>query len=103
MICEDERFYLPNLYTLQNGNNFYGSYRGLRFCVKSAPEKGADGEIGGTVTTLVWYGEKCLEESEVAEEAAFPLSEAGYQQVLSWLDRQYHVMREKTSDKRFGV
>lgn len=95
MIYEDERFYLPNLYTLQNGNNFYGSYRGLRFCVKSAPEKGDDGEIAGTVTTLVWYGEKCLEESEVVEEAVFPLSEDGYQQVLSWLDQQYHVMQGK--------
>lgn len=93
MIYEDPRFFLSNLYTLQNGNTFYGSYRGLRFCVKPAPEKGEDGEITGTVTTVVWYGEKCLEESESVDEATFPLDADGRQQILDWLDEQYGMMK----------
>ncbi len=92
MIYEDPKFYLPNLHTLQNGNHFYGSYCGLRFFVDPAPEKGEDGEMTGTVTAVVWYGERCLEESEAVDEATFPLDEAGRQQILDWLDAQYGKM-----------
>lgn len=99
MIYDDPRFFLSNLYTLQNGNTFLGSYRGLRFRVKPAPEKGDDGEIHGTVAALVWYGEKCLEETEeIVAEAEFELSEEGRQQVMDWLDAQYNQMK-KTEGK----
>ncbi|MCD8190058.1 MAG: hypothetical protein LUD78_07540 [Clostridiales bacterium] len=84
MISEDERFYLPNLYTFQNGNGFYGSYQGLRFFVN--PEEGDEGKM---LACQVWYGEYCLAESQVVDTARFPLDAAGYADVLTWLDKQY--------------
>ncbi|MCD7837710.1 MAG: hypothetical protein LUG65_02210 [Clostridiales bacterium] len=86
MISEEEGFYLPTLYTFQNGNGFYGSYRGLRFFV--APEEGDEGKV---LACQVWYGEYCLAESQVVDAARFSLDEAGYGQVLTWLDEQYRV------------
>lgn len=88
MITEDSFFYLPNLYTFQNKNAFYGSYRGLRFYVK--PTELTEGEEKKTVfQCCVWYGEFCLEESEVIAEAQFPLDADGHAQVIAWLDEQY--------------
>ncbi|MCD8147266.1 MAG: hypothetical protein LUD84_08345 [Clostridiales bacterium] len=86
MISEEEGFYLPNLYTFQNGNGFYGSYRGLRFFI--SPEEGDEEK---TLDCQVWYGEYCLAESQVVDAARFPLDESGYSQVLAWLDAQYNT------------
>jgi hypothetical protein len=87
MITEDTRFYLPNLYTFQNGNSYYGSYRGLRFFLESAKQD--DQPI---FDCKVWYGEYCLEESQVVDTAVFPMDEEGHQSVLHWLDAQYNKM-----------
>lgn len=90
MLCELEGFYLPNLHTFQNENVFYGSFGELRFRVRSekrAVEDGGEEQWGMAV--LSWRGEYCLEESEVLAEDWFPMTEAGYQQVLDWLDGQY--------------
>lgn len=90
MLCDSERFYLPNLHTFQNENVFYGSFGDLRFRVRSekrTPEDGGEEQWG--MATLSWLGEYCLEESEVLAEAWFPMTEAGYQQVLDWLDGEY--------------
>lgn len=97
MITDDPFFYLPNLYTFQNGNGFYGSFRGLRFhIVPEANETEAGRKLEADVkeifSCVVWYGEFCLEESEVVDSAAFPLDEEGYQAVLRWLEEQYVLM-----------
>lgn len=89
MLREDEKFYLPNLYQFRNDNVFYGSYRGLRFRVKSQKTQEEGQETQWGMETLCWYGEYCLEESEVAERGWFPMSEEGYEQVLDWLESQY--------------
>lgn len=87
MIFEHPQFYLPNLYTFQNQNAFYGSFHGLRFLI--TPTKQDEQSVFDCQT---WYGEFCLEESEVVDRATFPMNETGYQQVLEWLDAQYHKM-----------
>lgn len=88
MITEDSFFYFPNLYTFQNKNAFYGSFRGLRFYVKPG-ERGEGEELRKVFQCCVWYGEYCLEESEVVAEADFPLDAEGHAQVIKWLDEQY--------------
>lgn len=92
MIAEDSRFYLPNLYTFQNGNGFYGSYRGLRFYI--VPEEREEEKV---FACQVWYGEFCLAESQVVDTAEFPLDEEGYHQVLAWLDAQYNKLQKTAS------
>jgi hypothetical protein len=94
MITEDSFFYLPNLYTFQNGNSFYGSFRGLRFYVQVTDnelegEKRLECGCDKVFFCRSWLGEFCLEESEVRASACFPLDEEGYQAVLSWLEEEY--------------
>ena len=50
---ESPQFYLPNLYTFQNGNTFLGSFRGLRFRVKPG-EAGEGEEKTQTLEARVW-------------------------------------------------
>ncbi len=98
MITEDSFFYLPNLSTFQNGNSFYGSFRGMRFyvqCVDTPPEDAHIEENCGEedaerlLFCRVWYGEYCMEESEIVASACFPMNQTGYERVLQWLDGQY--------------
>ena len=77
-------FFLPNLLTFTNGNTFLGSFRGLRFRVKPGTEGEGD-EAHEVLACLCWYGEYCLEESEVAAEASFPLTAEGREEVIAWL------------------
>lgn len=86
MITDDARFYLPNLYTFQNGNAFYGSFRGLRFFVEPVKQ-----DHESLFSCKVWRGERCLEESTVEAEESFPLDESGYAGLLQWLDAQYRA------------
>ncbi len=108
MLRDSEQFYLPNLHHFQNDNTFYGSFRGLRFRVKSEQAEDADGKRW-IIATLCWYGDFCLEESDVVAEARFPMSEDGYEQVLDWLEGQYRAMLEQSgpasqsNDESLGV
>lgn len=98
MITDDSFFYLPNLYTFQNGNAFYGSFRGLRFYI--VPTEQAEEKI---FDCKVWYGEYCLEESEIVDTAAFSMDEDGYSQVLTWLEEQYNRMKNSIKFETTGV
>lgn len=85
MITAHPHFYLPDLYTFQNKNTFYGSLDELRFRVAYQEDEDA----GAQFHVCSWSGPFCLEESEVTDEAVFPLSPEGYQGVLEWLDAAY--------------
>ena len=86
MLTDSDQFYLPNLYTFRNQNSFYGSLDELRFLV--APRIGEE-EREDALTVRTWTGPFCLAESEVLDEAAFPLDETGYRQLLDWLEAAY--------------
>ena len=86
MLRDSETFYLPNLYTFQNGNAFLGSFAGLRFQVK--PEKTGE-EEQPVLAALVWYGEYCLELSQVEGAASFPQTEEGREALLDWLEAEF--------------
>jgi hypothetical protein len=109
MITEDSFFYLPNLYTFQNGNSFYGSFRGLRFYVQVTDneqegEKRLDSDCDKVFFCRTWLGEYCMEESEIRACACFPLDEEGYNAVVSWLDEEYQQFRAETEpDGEKGV
>lgn len=85
MLREHHSFFLPNLLSFTNGNTYLGSFLGLRFRVKPVNDE-------DTLECLTWYGEYCLEDSEVAAEASFPLTAEGREQVIDWLEEQYALM-----------
>ena len=85
MLREHHSFFLPNLLSFTNGNTYLGSFLGLRFRVKPMNDE-------DTLECLTWYGEYCLEDSEVAAEASFPLTAEGREQVIDWLEEQYALM-----------
>ncbi|MCD8384533.1 MAG: hypothetical protein LUC39_06195 [Clostridiales bacterium] len=92
MLREDPGFYITNLHSWINGNAFYGSFREMRFLIK--PTAVLDKVSGeplpeSRVDVLVWKGEYCLEESEVLNQATFPLTEEGREQVITWMEEQY--------------
>ncbi len=98
MLRDSEYFYLPNLYTFQNGNTFIGSFQGLRFQIK--PGKTGEGEEERPIlSALVWYGEYCLELSEVQAEAAFPLTEEGREALLDWLEAEFLRFQAQNGEK----
>lgn len=85
MLREHHSFFLPNLLSFTNGNTYLGSFLGLRFRVKPVNDE-------DTLECLTWYGEYCLEDSEIAAEASFPLTAEGREQVIDWLEEQYALM-----------
>lgn len=87
MLTDLDQFYLPDLYTFRNKNSFYGSLDALRFLVK--PRIGEE-ELEDALLVCIWTGEYCLAESEVLDEASFPLTEEGYRQLLDWLEEAHH-------------
>lgn len=98
MLKDSPSFYLPNLYTFQNGNTFLGSFQGLRFRVK--PETQGEGdEAVPILTALVWYGEYCLERSEIQAQAVFPQTAEGREALLDWLDGEYTRFQVENGQK----
>ena len=91
MLREHPRFFLPNLLTFTNGNTYLGSFLGLRFRVKPATE-GEGEDKRDVLACLTWYGENCLEESEIVSEASFPLTAEGRERVIDWLEGEYEKM-----------
>lgn len=98
MLREHSFFFLPNLLSFTNGNTYLGSFLGLRFRVKPTTEGEGD-EVKEVLACLCWYGEYCLEESQVAAEASFPLSTEGREQVIDWLEEQYLAMPKPEKDE----
>ncbi len=90
MLREHHRFFMPTMLSFTNGNAYLGSFLGLRFRIKPT-----EGENGSTFECLTWYGENCLEESEVVHTASFPLTADGREQVIDWLEAEYTQMPQQ--------
>jgi hypothetical protein len=103
MISDHHDFYVPNLATFQNNNTYLGSFHGLRFKLtpsKRQVEGGEEGQEEPTLEALVWYGIFCLEKSQVVDEAVFPQTQEGYDQMIAWLDEQHQIlMRQSQQDE----
>lgn len=101
MLKDHPSFYLPNLYTFQNKNTFLGSFQGLRFRVRPGTE--GEGDTARPVLeALVWYGQNCLELSQVEAQASFPLTEEGRNAAIQWLEEQYFRMKENGREAAEG-
>lgn len=77
-------FDIPKTFYFQSGNTHTGSRKHLRYRVEPA-----DGEL----RTAVWRQDLCyeiaLERGLIEAEAAFPLSDEGFEQMLEFLQSEY--------------
>ncbi len=83
-----EELFVPILHSFAMENTFTGSLGAFRFrivpeVVKSTPKE-VDFE-NSTLRATYWHGPFCFEKSEMEDEAVFPLSEEGRQEMIRWL------------------
>ena len=81
--------FIPTLHTFAMNNSFTGSCGMLRFkivpnVVKPQGSKEVDMEAS-SIHAELWHGIFCYEKSTVEAEKTFPMSEAGRQELLGWL------------------
>lgn len=86
-----EKLFIPTLHTFAMNNIFTGSLGLFRF--RAAPNiimatpKEVDFEKSD-IHVEFWHGLYCYEKSEMEGEKTFPLSEAGRQEMIDWLEAQ---------------
>jgi len=74
---------LPTLLFWENGNSWYGSKGLARFFIRpEVPEEGQEKQL----SVQLWRGPLALENSEVLEQARFPVSQEGLVQTTAWLE-----------------
>ncbi len=86
---DPNEIFVPVLHHFENTNVFTGSFGALRFILEPDPEpkKGDDApSLERQIHARVWYGQFCLEKSEIADAADFPLTEEGRAALKAWLD-----------------
>lgn len=77
--------HIPTLLFWENGNSWYGSLGNARFFIKpEAPEGGGQPQL----TVQFWKGPLAMDQSEIIDKAAFPVSEEGLAQTAAWLEEQ---------------
>lgn len=86
-----EKLFIPTLHTFAMNNIFTGSLGLFRF--RAAPNiimatpKEVDFEKSD-IHVEFWHGLYCYEKSEMEGERTFPLSDAGRQEMINWLEKQ---------------
>ena len=84
----EEKIFIPTLHTFAMKNPFTGScglfrYRIVPKVVMATPKE-VDFEQS-TMEAEFWHGLYCYEKSEMEGKEAFPLTEAGREQMRQWL------------------
>ena len=81
--------FLPTLHTFAMKNIFTGSMGAFRFRAKPnvvmATAKEVDFEQS-TIDVEYWHGPYCYEKSTMEGEKTFPMTEAGREELLRWLE-----------------
>lgn len=86
-----EKLFIPTLHTFAMNNIFTGSLGLFRF--RAAPNiimatpKEVDFEKSD-IHVEFWHGLYCYEKSQMEGEKTFPLSDAGRQEMIDWLEAQ---------------
>ena len=84
-----EKLFIPTLHSFAMNNIFTGSMGLFRF--RAAPEiimatpKEVDFEKS-SIHVEFWHGPYCYEKSTMEAERVFPLSEAGREEMIAWLE-----------------
>lgn len=79
---------IPTLLFWENKNTWYGSKGLCRFYIKTAQAELEDGKTENQLQIEVWKGPLSKEFCEVIATAAFPVSEEGLEQAVTWLEEQ---------------
>ena len=82
---------IPTLLFWENGNTWYGSKGNARFYIQPATpaqEEGQSDPPGPQLEAELWPGPLTKALSQVTARAAFPLSQAGLEQLTAWLEEQ---------------
>ena len=83
--------FLPTLHTFAMKNVFTGSCGNLRFKITPKVEKKPNSkEVDfeqSSIEVEIWHGLFCYEKSEIEEKRIFPMSEAGREEILTWLTK----------------
>ena len=75
---------IPTLLFCENGNSWYGSLGDTRFFIKPEAPEGEDRRL----SVQLWRGPLSMELSEIIATAAFPVTEEGLAQTVSWLEER---------------
>lgn len=86
---------IPTLLFWENKNTWYGSKGLARFFIKTASVEQEDGQSALMLEIELWKGPLSKEFSEVIATASFPVSEAGLEQTVGWLEEQAEVLNTK--------
>ena len=84
-----ETLFLPTLHTFAMNNIFTGSYGMFRFRAKPNVVMATPKEVEFDQSTIVaeyWHGLYCYEKSTMEGEKTFPMTEAGREELLRWLE-----------------
>lgn len=76
-----ELFDIRHIEYYQCKNTFTGSIGKFRYSI--AP-------IDDVLKAQIWYGNKCIDVSEVVAQEEFPCSDDGLNSVAEWLEEQYN-------------
>lgn len=78
-------FDIPKLFYFQAGNLHTGSKKALRYRI--CPKE-------NTLQVAIWHTDLCYElaAQQLADEAAFPLTEDGFEEMLTWLTAAYEAL-----------
>ena len=80
---------IPTLLFWENGNTWYGSKGLARFFIKPVKrEVEGDAPDHADLEIELWRGPLTKELSEIIATAAFPLSQAGLEETVRWLEEQ---------------
>jgi len=83
---------IPTLLFWENKNTWYGSKGLARFYIKTAAVDFEDGHSENQLQIELWKGPLSKEFCEIIGQASFPVSEAGLEQTVAWLEAQAAIL-----------
>lgn len=92
---------IPTLLFWENKNTWYGSKGLARFYIKTATAEQEDGQSVQMLEIELWKGPLMKELSEIIATASFPVSEAGLEETVAWLEERATILNaEKNPSER---